>query len=669
LEQFGELLGYKLLINLKQMKNFSKSLFMLTTCLIGFSNMQAQTYSGNCGADGDNVQWAFSPSDGKLTIWGTGPMADGSEAWYDFEVVTVDIRDGVTTVGESAFADMPSITSVSIPASVTYINSEAFECENLTSVTCESEVPPGLGDWVFDYIPSNATLHVPDVSIQAYRESDWGSYFTYINVVPVTSVSVSPATANLTVGGTATLTATVNPSNATNKSVTWSSDNATVATVTSAGLVIAVGAGEATITVRTADGGQTADCQVTVGASEVPIYSGYCGAEGNEANVQWEFSPSDGKLTISGTGPMGEAWIFWHQFEVVTVDIRDGVTTIGERAFSDMPSITTVSIPASVTYINSEVFDYCENLTSVTCLSEVPPGLGDWVFTDIPSNATLHVPDVSIQAYRESDWGSYFTYINVVPVTSVSVTPATANLTVDGSTTLTATVLPGNATNKSVTWSVSPTGIVNLTPDGANNSTCTVNAVGAGTATITVTTADGDKTAICQVTVSEDVPRIIRQSLVRMVVGANVILEAEEHVSWRSSNPAVAEVVSTGSLTAKLTARSVGEAWIIVTTLDGNHTDSCKVTVNLFTDIPSAAELVEARVYSDGKNLYIDSPVAERIAVYSLTGALLYSFEKPAGVASTASAASTASTGSATGSATGILIVKGSSGWVKKVIN
>jgi hypothetical protein len=94
------------------------------------------------------------------------------------------------------------------------------------------------------------------------------------------------------------------------------------------------------------------------------------------------------------------------------------------------------------------------------------------------------------------------------------------------------------------------------------------------------------------------------------------------------------------------------------------------VTRELNTDIPSVAEPVEAQVYLYRQNLYIDSPVAERIAVYSLTGALLCNFEKPVGKASfvVASTASTASTGSAAG-LRGMLIVKGSSGWVRKLVS
>jgi hypothetical protein len=82
--------------------------------------------------------------------------------------------------------------------------------------------------------------------------------------VPVNGVTLSANTLNLTVGGAvATLTATVTPSNATNKAVTWSSDTLSVATVTN-GVVAPVAAGTATITVTTADGGKSATCAVTV---------------------------------------------------------------------------------------------------------------------------------------------------------------------------------------------------------------------------------------------------------------------------------------------------------------------------------------------------------------------------------------------------------------------
>lgn len=90
------------------------------------------------------------------------------------------------------------------------------------------------------------------------------SFTSGTTTVPVTGVTVSPTSASNAAGTTRQLTATVNPSNATDKTVTWTSSNTAVATVNSSGLVTAVSAGTATITVRTNNGGFTATCAITV---------------------------------------------------------------------------------------------------------------------------------------------------------------------------------------------------------------------------------------------------------------------------------------------------------------------------------------------------------------------------------------------------------------------
>jgi hypothetical protein len=86
----------------------------------------------------------------------------------------------------------------------------------------------------------------------------------YKATVPVTGVTLTPATATISVGNTQQLTATVAPSNATNKTATWSSSNTAVATVNSTGLVTAVNPGTATITVTTQNGGKTDNSVITV---------------------------------------------------------------------------------------------------------------------------------------------------------------------------------------------------------------------------------------------------------------------------------------------------------------------------------------------------------------------------------------------------------------------
>lgn len=91
--------------------------------------------------------------------------------------------------------------------------------------------------------------------------------------VSVTSVSLNKSTLDIKVGETATLTATINPTNATNKNVTWKSDNTQIATVDTAGKVTAIKEGTAKITVKTKDGNYTATCIVTVSKNDGIVWT------------------------------------------------------------------------------------------------------------------------------------------------------------------------------------------------------------------------------------------------------------------------------------------------------------------------------------------------------------------------------------------------------------
>ncbi|OXB03676.1 Ig-like domain-containing protein [Flavobacterium pectinovorum] len=170
-------------------------------------------------------------------------------------------------------------------------------------------------------------------------------------IIAVTGVSVAPSTASLGIGATQQLTPTVAPANATNKTVTYSSNNTGVATVNGSGLVTAIAAGSATITVTTQDGAKIATSAITVTSSNVAV-------------------------------------------------------------------------------------------------------------------------------------------------TSVSLSPASASLSVGSTQQLTPTILPSNATNKSVSYASNNTGVATVNASGL------VTAISNGTATITVTTADGNKTSTAIITVS-----------------------------------------------------------------------------------------------------------------------------------------------------------------------
>ena len=92
-----------------------------------------------------------------------------------------------------------------------------------------------------------------------------------VSTISVESVSLDKTELELTVGGEKPLTATILPENATNQSVSWTSSNEGVATVSSAGVVTGIAFGSAVITVSTMDGGKTATCNVTVAKSSTSV--------------------------------------------------------------------------------------------------------------------------------------------------------------------------------------------------------------------------------------------------------------------------------------------------------------------------------------------------------------------------------------------------------------
>jgi hypothetical protein len=147
---------------------------------------------------------------------------------------------------------------------------------------------------------------------------------------------------------------------------------------------------------------------------------------------------------------------------------------------------------------------------------------------------------------------------------------------------LTATVVPTNATNKNVTWSSSSTDVATV-----NNGI--VTAIAAGSATITVTTVDGGKTAACSVTVQTADPNAVavtgvtlNVSALTLTAGYTGVLTAtvapvnatNKNVRWSSSNTDVA-TVNNGTITAI----AAGSATITVTTVNGSKTAYCPVTV------------------------------------------------------------------------------------------
>ena len=174
-------------------------------------------------------------------VWKVNLTTDGTTATAlqakklvvtaDKETVTADLGTGTNYMFYLAFIPNGS-TNYSFTA--TDADNKEYSCD----LTLKKALETGY------YYKSTLTVKVPTVG--------------------VTGVTLNKTTLPLTVGDTETLTATVAPTDATNKAVTWTTSKESVATVDAEGKVTAVAAGEATITVTTTDGSFTATCTVTV---------------------------------------------------------------------------------------------------------------------------------------------------------------------------------------------------------------------------------------------------------------------------------------------------------------------------------------------------------------------------------------------------------------------
>ena len=197
-------------------------------CFLSALKINAEVYEGSCG---DNVRYSLDTSTGVLKITGTGAMTNygssSSVPWYSYRsyIKSVDMANGVTSIGdfayqncygltfinipqsvtsigERALANCSSLTSVTIPPNVTSICREVFDgcsglksviipngvtyvsgyafydCSSLTDVYCYAEKAPSTGSYVFKNVDiSNATLYVPSTSISSYKStSPWSGF-------------------------------------------------------------------------------------------------------------------------------------------------------------------------------------------------------------------------------------------------------------------------------------------------------------------------------------------------------------------------------------------------------------------------------------------------------------------------------------------------------------
>ena len=365
-----------------------------------------------------------------------------------------------------------------------------------------------------------------------------------------------------------TITGTVSPSDAKNKTVLWSSSDPEIATVSSKGEVTGLGIGDVIITGQTQgkgtgeEEGYKATCTVHVEQGEVVRVTGVSldceykelkpgdtfqlnaivnPSNATNKNVTWESNAphladvsNSGNVTVKASAATGKT-------VYITCTTEDG----GYSARCEIkikPSVTPVPVTSISLDITSKKIDVDETFEIVATInpSDATDKHIDWsssnedvveIISVGPSGVTVKGMSDGTATITASCGGKTATCKVTVgdqptppptPVThveSVTLSESKARVAIDGTYTLIATINPSDADNKKVTWSSSDTSVATV-KNGI------VTGIAAGTATITVKTADGGKTATCTITVFDKAEQARTNAIIAGSVGGTVAVGA-----------------------------------------------------------------------------------------------------------------------------------------------
>ncbi|MGE3616220.1 MAG: Ig-like domain-containing protein [Gemmatimonadales bacterium] len=557
---------------------------------------------------GRSVSWASSsPAVATVTTSGRVTAVAAGSATI---TATSEGKSGTASVSVSAapvatVAVTPATASVSVGSSVTLAAEPRDGFGNLltgrpvTWASSSTSIATVSGTGVVTGVAAGAA------TITATVEGKTGTGAVSVTAIPVASVSVSPLSADLVVGGTQAFAATAKDASGTplaGRVATWVSTVPAVATVSTAGVATAVAAGSAIV--RATVEGKSAQALVTV--TPVPVAAVSVSpvsatlvvgeTEGLTANpVDGSGNPLAGRVVTWASGKTSVATVSSSGLVTAVAPGATGVTATVEGRVGTA-SITVSTVPVATVTVAPATASLVVGDTQT--LTATARDAGGAVLTDRPvtwTSGAVSVATVSgsgvatavaagsttITATVEGIAAAAAIAVSAAPVATVTVAPAALGLTVGQTGDLTATPKDAGGatlTGRAVSWTSASPAVATVSTSGR------VTAVAAGSASVSATVEGKSGTSAVTVTSAAPASVVLSPAAVSLMPGQTQLIDPTVKdaagnvltgvtVTWSSSAPAVATVAASGTVTA------VAQGSATVSATAGSVTGAAAVTV------------------------------------------------------------------------------------------
>ena len=302
---------------------------------------------------------------------------------FGSQVTEYMIGDAVKGIGDEAFYNCDSLTSVTISKSVTSIGEDAFIwCSGLTKTNYTGDIAEWcnikFGSYAANPMSYSHNFFINDQEIKDLvipNNVDTINNYAFCNCDSLTSVTIGNSVTSI------------------GAEAFYSCDSLTSVTIGNS--VTSIGA-EAFYSCDSLT-------SVTIPNSVTSI--------GDDAFL---YCSSLTSVTINSSYILNNSSSYISNVfgsQVTEYIIGDDVSYIGKNAFYNCDSLTSVTIPNSVTSIGKWAFDGCTRLTSITCKAETPPSVGSYAFSGISKSIPVYVPCECVDAYKVASGWSDFTNI------------------------------------------------------------------------------------------------------------------------------------------------------------------------------------------------------------------------------------------------------------------